>query len=64
MSRMVICMNISRSSDDIIGFICAKEKETSDNNFIAEYIQNKTSIHIFVNSSEKFMIYVLNFYTV
>ena len=36
------------------------EKETPENNFIAEYKLNKRGIHVFMNCSKKFMKCLLN----
>ena len=36
------------------------EKETSKNNFVAEYMINKRSIHVLMHVSKKFMRCILN----
>ena len=61
MQLMLIYVNILRSFEETVGFFYAKQKkEISENDFIAEYMINKRSIHVFMNSSEKFMRCLLN----
>ena len=74
MHGIFIFVNITRSYDEIIQLICAREDagppcvlpdlckteiETSNNNSAVEYMLNKVSVHVFVSSSKKFMKSVL-----
>ena len=56
------CIFININSFDEINriYLHKKEIEVSENIFVAEYMLNKISIHVFVNSSSTFLRCALN----